>query len=332
MQVLFFLLTTVGVPAAAQKLPDSVLVSTTTPSRAAIKKRLASPFGRLTQFSPNSLPKTVEFRGSKGGRDSADPSVAVNSGSTRPVTATVWAASGMISDIGPYLRARSPLAESAALIGRPAFNSLAPAVREPLLSDQKARTVERDSMLPKADAIDDLANNRLGPWKERLDAELDRLNAETESYKSEVAVHKSKCAPARDEATWQWCLEDKKRLDEWRGTLVKRGDAHNDELAKFHAESKPYDVRLAALIAQIESWEKTVNNLIDRIKRAIRDTQSCTWTGRRYPPGDPNGLCVYNCTQTGETLIPPNETLDPPCPQLRLDVPIPPPPAGSRVP
>lgn len=187
------------------------------------------------------------------------------------------AVAGPISDIGPYLRMRSPLVDAAKLLNRPDFAALDIAVRKPLKVDHDARTRERDGMLPEADSVDNLSNNRLGPWNDRLNEALAKLDAETALYVADVGTHRAQCAPARDQATWEWCLKDKERLDKWLASLNTRGDAHNEELARFHIESKPYDARLAALVAKIETWTAAVNDLIARIESALKkNTGTCT--------------------------------------------------------
>jgi len=244
-------------------------------------ERLPAPFGEQPRFSASSLPKAFAFSafGYDFGVDfDAVPVEDIDAGSPRPAAAVVRAAAvGSVSDIGLYLRARSPLVESADLVSRGSFANLTPFVRQPLKSDHAARTAERDAMLPPADSIDDLYNNRLEPWKKRLDANLEKLEADTVPYTDAANIFRSKCMPARDEATWKWCQEEENRLGVWRGKLVKRGDEHNAKLAKFHTESKPYDARLAALGAKIESWISAVDALIGRIKQAIwTSTGTCS--------------------------------------------------------
>lgn len=313
--------------AAAAFLGACVSVSalaSTTPSAA---KRMPKPFGEQRRFSASSLPKANQYdlTGKKFVEiPDAAPADAASAISASAVPATGVVSVAAVSDIGPYLRSNSPLAESAGLVSGGPFARLPDAVRKPLKSEHLARTAERDAMLPDADAIDDLANNRLDPWKQRLDANLAKLEADTVPYTEAVAVHRSRCMPARDQATWNWCLQDAKVLEAWLAKLVKRGDDHDAELARFHAESKPYDARLAVLVAKVQEWIGVVEELVKRIKRAVGETQSCTWTGKRYPPGDPNGLCVYDCTVSGITYMPVNPDLNPPCPTLRLDVPVPP--------
>lgn len=243
-------------------------------------RRSAGPFGEQRKFLAGSLPRAIEFRASGPTRNAApiassvDKDTPTHNGGAHVVHE---AATGPSSDIGPYLRARSPLADSDHLVNRAAFDSLIASVRLPLKTENDARTTERNGMLPEADSIDTLANDHLGPWKERLDVNLAKLDKETESYKTEADIHHSRCAPARDEATWKWCLEDKKRLDLWLDKLTQNGDAHNAELEKFHTESRPYDARLAVLIAKIESWERAVNDLIGRIKEALgKNIGTCT--------------------------------------------------------
>lgn len=296
-------------------------------SSISLAKRLPKPYGEQPRFSADSLPKPVQLNviGKKFVEiPHREPSIADEARSNLPASAAGVVTVAAVSDIGPYLRSNSPLVASADLVSGGTFSNLPSSVRQPLKSEHFARSAERDAMLPEADAIDDLANNRLDPWKKRLDANLAKLEADTVPYTAATEIHRSRCMPARDEATWKWCLEDAKVLEEWLGKLVKRGNEHNAELKRFHAESKPYDSRLAALVAKIEAWIVAVEDLVGRIKRAIGATQSCTWTGKRYPPGDPNGLCVYDCTISGVTYILPNVQLNPPCPTIRLDVPVPP--------
>lgn len=253
------------------------------------ERRLPAAYGEQRRFSASSLPKVGILRlpaEMAGQAPTVVPTVGPAAPQARADSAAVHVAIvGPTSDIGPYLRARSPLADSERFLNRAEFSSLIPAIRRPLKADHAARTVERNGMLPEADWIDDSVNNRLGPWKGQLDANLEKLDKETESYKTEVGLARSKCMPARDEATWQWCLKEKTRLEEWRVSLFNRGEAHNADLAKFHLQSKPYDSRLAALFAKIESWEIAVNELIARIKKALNekpDTQILTCTNAQH--------------------------------------------------
>lgn len=313
--------------ASAAVLGACVSLSASVSAATSAPKRMPKPFGEQRSFSASSLPKANQF--DLTGKKFVDildvaPADAAAAISTPTVSATGIVSVAAVSDIGPYLRSNSPLVESAGLVNGGPFARLPAAVRQPLESEHQARTAERDAMLPEADAIDNLANNRLDPWKQRLDANLAKLEADTVPYTEAVAVHRSRCMPARDQATWNWCLQDAKVLEAWLAKLVKRGDEHNTELTRFHAESKPYDARLAVLVAKAQAWIDVVEDLVKRIKRAIGETQSCTWTGKRYPPGDPNGLCIYDCTASGITYMPANPDLNPPCPTLRLDVPVPP--------
>ncbi len=248
---------------------------------AASGRRFSRSFGEQRKFSARLLPKAFGFQadGSMGNASSSTPA-AVDADTraavaSSPVVLAVVA--GPASDIGPYLRMRSPLVDSQRLIDRAAFGSLKPSVRLPLKKEHEARKAERDSLLGEADSIDALANNRLDPWKQRLDSDLAKLDAETDLYKADATIFRSRCAPARDAETWKWCGVEITRLNEWLASLTKRGDAYNDELEKFHVESRPYDARVAVLTTKIESWEQDVNKLVARIEDALKkNVGTCT--------------------------------------------------------
>lgn len=253
------------------------------------ERRYPAPFGEQRKFSASSLPRVQVFQlpadlAVQGQvvvpAETADASPSFVSTAVVRITAA-----GPASFVGPYLRAQSPLADSERLVKSSAFSALFPSIRRPLKTDHDARVAERGVLLPEADWIDKTSNNRLSPWKERLDATLEKLEKEKESFIAAVAVARSKCMPYRDEATGEWCRQEKIRLEAWQVPLFNQGEAYNADLAKFHLESKPYDSRLSALVAKIEAWELAVYDLIGRIKKALNeepDTETRTCTDEQH--------------------------------------------------
>jgi hypothetical protein len=70
---------------------------------------------------------------------------------------------------------------------------------------------------------------------------------------------------------------------------------------------------------QRKGWLK---NLEEQIAKRGEETQECSWTGRRVPPE--NGVCEYNCSKSGITLVGGAENASGDCLGYVDNVPVPP--------
>lgn len=185
---------------------------------------------------------------------------------------------------------------------------------------------ERDSFLPTARRLDAEQTWLLNEDQELKQAERTFAD-EARDLDRQVQYHNGRCSPAHDEATYRWCLQDSPRLRKWQADYNARINDHNQRVSAYMERLNHHKPERQTFVDELTAWVGRVKALIQRTRSALnnppdRDKQTCDWTGERVPPE--NGVCVYLCTVSGITFIPPTDDPDHPCPTLRPDVPIPP--------
>lgn len=232
-----------------------------------------SGFGKLSEPLPDMPPSSPTTR-SKA--QPAKPSMERDR--VRALGCTRASATGGIptSYCAFLLRNNVLLLRADELVRSNQFRILKRGVREPLESDYGNRVQERDAMLPEGDWLDE-SFARLMPRRQRLNAIKKDLDSEIADYQRKVASHNSQCAPARDEQTYRWCLEDSKGIRSWREDLNKRSAALNAENNELTPLTREHDRRTDAFAKRYNEWAVQVQDLVQRIEAALSSsTGDCT--------------------------------------------------------
>lgn len=176
----------------------------------------------------------------------------------------------------------------------PPFQSLPPAEQAQFKAEAGNRTDDRTSLLGRSNKLDQEDETLYWEGK-RLDQRAGELNSERDRLNVDINLYNQFCTgrslPPGD---YQYCLNERGRLERWKTDLGQRIDSHNREFAQWDAKFSPFFAAVSALGQNIQTWDGLIKDLIERLNQAIARIGQCESLAKAHKKacGTPIPLCT----------------------------------------